>query len=106
MGVTQSGFVIDRDQPAIGAASAVSPRQIEVGERDARTTLRTQIGKLERECSAILANAFPNLSPADVPASGGEAWMARVCSRWKSWSGCATGWPAVAMTCAGLCRSV
>jgi hypothetical protein len=73
MGVTQSGLVIDRDRPEFEAVSVASPRQIEVGKRDARTALRTQIGKLERECSAIVANAFPHLSPADISALSGEA---------------------------------
>lgn len=70
--MTQSGLVIDRDRPEIEAVSVAGHRQIAVGERDARTALRAQIGKLERECSAIVANAFPNLSPADVPITGGE----------------------------------
>ena len=70
--MTQSGLVIDRDRPESEAVSVAGHRQIAVGERDARAALRAQIGKLERECSAIVANAFPNLSPADVPTTGGE----------------------------------
>jgi hypothetical protein len=73
MGVTQSGLVVDRDRPAIEAVSVASSRQIAVGEHDARTALRAQIGKLERECSAIVANAFPNLSPTDIPTFSDEA---------------------------------
>ena len=65
--MTQSGLVIDRDRPDIEAASIASPRQIEVGERDARIALRGQLGKLERESSAIVADAFPHISPADQP---------------------------------------
>lgn len=71
--MTQCGLVIDRDRPEFGAASIASLRQIEVGERDARIALRMQIGKIERECSAIVANAFPHLSPADIPTLSGEA---------------------------------
>jgi len=73
MGMTQSGLVIDRDRLEIEAVSVASPRQIEVGEREARTALRTQIGKLEHECSAIVANAFPHLSSADIPILDSEA---------------------------------
>jgi hypothetical protein len=72
--VTQSGLVIDRDpRPDIGAASVASPRQVEVGERDARIALSRQIGKLERECSMIVADAFPHISSADIPDFKGEA---------------------------------
>jgi hypothetical protein len=71
--VTQSGLVIDRDRSEIVAASVASSRQIEVGEGDARITLRRQIEKLERECSAIVAGGFPHLSPADMPAVNGQA---------------------------------
>jgi hypothetical protein len=70
--MTQSGLVIDRDRPDIEAASIASPRQIEVGERDARLALRTQIGKLERESSAIVANGFPHISPAAMPELPGD----------------------------------
>jgi hypothetical protein len=70
--MTQSGLVIDRERPAIEAASVASPRQVEVGERDARNALRRQIGKLERESSAIVANGFPHISPADVPELPGD----------------------------------
>src|ERR1700691_1379663 len=70
--MTQSGLVIDRDREDIGAASVASPRQVQVGERDARIALRTQIGKLERESSAIVANGFPHISPADMPELRGE----------------------------------
>jgi len=71
--VTQSGLVIDRDRSEIGAAAVTSGHLVEVGERDARSALRAQIARLERECSGIVAGAFPHISPADVPSAGGEA---------------------------------
>jgi hypothetical protein len=71
--MTQSGLVIDRDPPDIGAASVASPSQVEVGERDVRNALRRQIARLERESSAIVANAFPYISPADIPDPGAGA---------------------------------
>jgi len=76
MGVTQSGLVIDRDRPEIEEIGGVGPvglHQVEVGELDARNALRTQIGRLERGCSAIVADAFPHISPAQVPDAIGEA---------------------------------
>jgi hypothetical protein len=79
MGVTQSGLVIDRDRPEVGAASVASSLQIEVGGRDARITLRRQIARLERECSAIVANGFPHLSPADLPDLGRGAATSGPC---------------------------
>jgi hypothetical protein len=46
---------------------------VEVGERAVRNALRRQIGRLERESSAIVANAFPHISPtADMPEVRGE----------------------------------
>jgi hypothetical protein len=73
MGVTQSGLVIDRDRPEIEEIGGVGPHQVDVGELDARNALRTQIGRLERECSAIVADAFPHISPAQVLDAMGEA---------------------------------
>jgi len=70
--MTQSGLVIDRERPAIGAVSVASPSQVQVGERDARNALRRQIGRLERESSAILAGGFPHISPADMPELRGD----------------------------------
>jgi hypothetical protein len=67
MGVTQSGLVIDRDRSETGEAALASGYLVEVGERDARSALRAQIGRLERECSAIIAGAFPHISLADIP---------------------------------------
>jgi hypothetical protein len=46
---------------------------VRIGERDARSALRKQIGRLERELSAIVADAFPHISPAVIPAVAGEA---------------------------------
>ena len=62
--MTQSGLVIDRGRPDIGAASVASPARVEVGERDVRNALRRQIARLERESSAIVAGAFPYISLA------------------------------------------
>jgi len=45
---------------------------VQVGERDARNALRRQIGKLERESSAIVAGGFPHISPAHVPELPGD----------------------------------
>lgn len=75
--MTQSGLVIDRDRSEIGDAAAAvftGGRRVEVGERDVRSSLRAQIGRLERECSEIVAGGFPHIFPADVPsAAGGSA---------------------------------
>jgi hypothetical protein len=64
--VAQSGLVIDRDRSAIAGAALAGSSQVQIGERDARNALRTQIGRLERELSAIVADAFPHISPAVV----------------------------------------
>jgi hypothetical protein len=56
----------DRGRSAIGAdAAATDARRVEVAERDVREALRGQIARLERESSAIVADAFPHISPAD-----------------------------------------
>ncbi len=70
--MTQSGLVVGRERPDIGAASVASPAQVQVGERDARIALRRQIGRLERESSAIVANEFPHISLPDIPKVRGE----------------------------------
>jgi hypothetical protein len=73
--LTQSGLVIDldRDRSEIGDIAVADGRhRVEVGERDARSALRAQIARLERECSAIVANGFPHISPTDVPSVGSE----------------------------------
>ncbi len=69
--------VIDRDDPAPAAAPGqgmVAARPTAgappwaADERDARATLRTQIARLERERSAIVAERFPFISvPAPAP---------------------------------------
>jgi hypothetical protein len=67
--VTQSGLVIDRDRSAAaigGEIAATDGRQVQVDERDVRNALRRQIGRLERESSAIVAGAFPHISPAEL----------------------------------------
>jgi hypothetical protein len=72
--VTQSGPVMEwtrereRGRSAIGVgAASTDDRGVEVAERDVRETLRGQIARLERESSAIIADAFPHISPADQP---------------------------------------
>jgi hypothetical protein len=77
--MTQAGLVIDRGRPETGGARVAGPRQVEVGERDARNALRTQIGRLERECSAIVADAFPHISLADIPDPGAGAAVGGPC---------------------------
>jgi hypothetical protein len=74
MGLTQSGLVmdLDRDRSEIGDIAVANGHRVEVGERDARSALRAQIARLERECSSIVANGFPHISPRDVPSAGGE----------------------------------
>jgi hypothetical protein len=44
-----------------------APREWEAAERAARGTLRTQLARLEHELSAIVADAFPHISPAEAP---------------------------------------
>lgn len=80
MGVTQSGPVMeltrerDRGRSAIGVdAVSTDAARVEVAERDVRETLRGQIAKLERESSAIVAEGFPHISPADLRQLRGEA---------------------------------
>jgi hypothetical protein len=70
--VAQSGLVIDRDRsPFTGGALAGS--RVRIGERAARNALRRQIDRLERECSAIVADAFPRISPAEIAEVNGGA---------------------------------
>ena len=72
--MTQSGPVMERThawerrRSAIGVgAASTDARRVEVAERDVRETLRGQIARLERESSAIVADGFPHISPADQP---------------------------------------
>jgi hypothetical protein len=69
--VTGFGLVVDRDRSEGGDAAVRVGHPVEVGERDARHALRQQIARLERECSAIVANGFPHISPLDVPETVG-----------------------------------
>jgi hypothetical protein len=74
--VTQSGLVIDRDRSAVaigGEIVATDGRPVEVDEHDVRNALRKQIGRLERESSAIVADAFPHISPEELPEVRAEA---------------------------------
>jgi hypothetical protein len=65
-GVTQSDqLVIDRDAQAGGVLSAAGSE-----ERAARRTLRAQVGRLERELSAIVADRFPYISAAPEDYAG------------------------------------
>jgi hypothetical protein len=72
MGMTQSGLVVERDRPEIGDVAVRRGRPGEAGERDARNALKRQIARLERECSAIVADGFPHISLTDMPAVRGE----------------------------------
>jgi hypothetical protein len=74
--VTQSGqLILDRGGEERGAiwASRITPGGVEgarergSGERAARRTLRAQVGRLERELSAIVAERFPYISAAPAP---------------------------------------
>ncbi len=71
--MTQSGLVIDRGRSReIGCSDAAAmdghrvraEAEVQAAECDVRRVLRRQIGRLERESSAIVANAFPHISPA------------------------------------------
>ena len=55
------------EQPVI---DRVAVGDVKAGERAARSALRSQIARLERELSAILSERFPNI-PA--PAAAGDA---------------------------------
>ena len=72
--MTQSGLVIDRDRSEVGGTALVDGLWPRVGGRKVRNTLRIQIGRLEREHSAIVAEAFPHISPADIPDLEDEAF--------------------------------
>jgi hypothetical protein len=83
--VAQSGPVMDRNRgrSAIGrdadaatyaaVTDATDARRVEVAERDVRDALRGQIGRLERESSAIVAEAFPHIFSAGPRARRDEA---------------------------------
>jgi hypothetical protein len=63
LGVTQSEqLLIDRD-----TGRAVEDGRAQAGERAARSSLRGQVARLERELSAIVAEGFPYI-PAPSPA--------------------------------------
>jgi hypothetical protein len=72
-GRSASGGVLDAAAVAnVGAgantdatATTTEAARIEVAERDVRDALRGQIGRLERESSAIVADTFPH-----IPAEG------------------------------------
>ncbi len=55
------------DHAQADVASAGARRVEAAAERDVRETLRGQIARLERESSAIVAEGFPHISPADQP---------------------------------------
>jgi hypothetical protein len=69
--VTQSGPVMERTRDwergrsAIEVGAVSADARVEVAERNVRETLRGQIARLERESSAIVADVFPHISPAD-----------------------------------------
>jgi hypothetical protein len=64
--------VIDRGA-AVGATPGIADGALAAPERAARSTLRGQIARLERELSAIVADTFPHITPvpeADAAPSG------------------------------------
>jgi hypothetical protein len=65
-------LTIDRsDQALIGARVGADS-----GELAARRTLRSQVARLERELSAIVANGFPHIAiAAPLPAAGGPSLL-------------------------------
>ncbi len=68
------------------------------GERAARHSLRAQIGKLERELSAIVAETFPYIA---APRAEGSGCKLPACSAWRSSSARATVSPGDCRSCAG-----
>ncbi len=101
--------IIDREAPRLRLDAEADRRDrgaaeqraaTSVAERAARESLRAQVAKLERELSGIVAGRFPHVAPGSDsnPAHRGSLHAARrsarvvlACSRWRSWSGCATG---------------
>jgi hypothetical protein len=74
--VAQSGLVIERDRAEIAGIARAGDCQPQgdrqpQGERVVRTTLRRQIGRLERELSAIVADGFPHI-PTEISGVAGE----------------------------------
>jgi hypothetical protein len=69
--MTQSGLVRDRDRPDIEETAVTGGHLLQAGDLAARNAFKAQIGRLERECSAIVAGAFPHLSPAELPDATG-----------------------------------
>lgn len=71
-----TGMRIDRRAPELRSRDLGCSGQVEIrrgageSERAARASLRGQIGKLERELSAIVAQGFPHISPPPDPANG------------------------------------
>jgi hypothetical protein len=64
--VIQSGVVQAEELAIDRGVSALE----QVGERDARSSLRAQVARLERELSAIVADGFPHISPTAGTARG------------------------------------
>lgn len=59
-------FTVDRVHPDYGfEKGAVFEENYPRDERAAREALRTQVGKLERELSGLVAHTFPHISPRD-----------------------------------------
>ncbi len=67
--MTQSGLVIDRDRSEIAGVVLADSRQVQGGERAARNSLRTQIGRLERE---LLGQSSPMRFP-HLPGAAGAS---------------------------------
>lgn len=71
--MTQSGLVRDQDRSDIEETAVTGGHLLQAGDLAARNAFKAQIGRLERECSAIVAGAFPHLSPAELPDATGAA---------------------------------
>ena len=73
LGVTQSEqLLIDRD-----TGRAVEDGRAQAGERAARSSLRDQVARLERELSAIVADGFPYIpAPGPMASKTVQRWLA------------------------------
>jgi hypothetical protein len=61
-------LTIDRSAPAFRGGVHDGAQ---AGERAARESLRSQVARLERELSGIVANGFPHISPLGSSSSAG-----------------------------------
>jgi hypothetical protein len=66
----------DRGTPALAGVRDAAPGSVELGERAARSSLRQQVARLERELSTIVANGFPHMpAGCGAPAPGGPSLL-------------------------------